>query len=115
MKFPAMSLPAVGAVLLAACAASPDDAEPVGTRIYNIVTLHGDRVNVRVTQETEKRYSYWTLIRRTSRTDLDNIDRQDILEEATRAAMDQTCPEHTADRPVYAPDYHQETGSFICR
>jgi hypothetical protein len=115
MKLPAIPLLAAAAITIAGCTASPDAADPVGTKIYNIVTLHGDRVNVRVTQETDKRHSYRTLIRRTSRTDLDAIDRQRILEEGTRAAMDQTCAEHTADQPIFAPDYHQESGSFICR
>ncbi len=117
------------APLAVACASAPDTKpKPVypnpttvklpeiKTTTVNVKTDKGDRVAIRLYTSDSARYDYYARIRHLTRPKTDPLDRQRVLDEATRSVMGTSCPAgFTKTRPRDTSNYYERTGRFSCK
>lgn len=104
--------------LAAACAATQDDSAGVDwskSTTYNVKTANGDRVFMRVLGNEEDGFDYHARIRQTTRADTDVLDRQRVLNSASRTIVARLCPKGANEvRPQFASDNYEQFGRFVC-
>ncbi len=104
--------------LAAACASGePATGGPDWTKstTYKVKTGHGDRVVMRVIGNATDGYDYHARIRHTVRSDLDPLDRQQILGDAARTIVGKLCGASAKEaQPSYVSNYYERRGRFVC-
>ena len=104
--------------LFGACAAVTNDDSGLDwskATTYNVKTGHGDRVVMHVLGDEKSGYDYQAQIRHTTRSDPDPIDRQRVLQSASRTLVSKLCTYGGEQKSrQFAPNNYEQIGRFVC-